>query len=80
MSRAMVPPVEPMADFMMTGVGWAETRAAREAWSGRTKTRGMRKTRPAMVLRRMVPTMALGTWVAGCWTSSHILCGGSVSF
>ena len=71
-SRAMLPPVEPMADLMMTGTGCAETRAASSAWSGITKTSGIRKMRPAMVLRTMVATMALGTCVAGCCTSSHM--------
>jgi len=71
--RPMVPLDEPTADLTMVGTGWPEASAASMAWSGITKTMGMRKTRPAMVLRTMVPTIAFGTWVAGCLTSSHIL-------
>jgi hypothetical protein len=72
-SKPIAPPEEPTALLIITGTGWPEARSASIVWSGRTKTSGMRKKRPAMVLSTMVPTIALGTCLAGSWTSSHIL-------
>jgi len=69
----MAAPELPTASLMIVGTGWPERRANRSAWLGRTKTSGMRKTKPMMVLSATVPTKALGTWVAGYCTSSHIL-------
>ncbi|KAG7133070.1 hypothetical protein HYQ46_009362 [Verticillium longisporum] len=68
--RPIAAPGEPTADLMMAGTGcWARTSSL---MSGMTKTRGMRKRRPAKVLMKMVATMALGTWVEGSRTSSHM--------
>src|ERR1700712_1125359 len=65
---------------MMVGSGWPDASPARRVRSGRTKTRGMRKRRPATKLITIVATMALGTWVLGSWTSSHMLITVSKSF
>jgi len=70
--RQIAPASEPTAVLMMVGTGWPEGRATSMARSGRTNMRGTRKKRPPIVLITMVITMALGTWVAGDWTSSHM--------
>lgn len=69
--RAMAAPEEPTALLMMVGVGWASSTSSE--MSGSTNMRGIRNSRPPMVLMTMVMTMALGTWVDGCSTSSVML-------
>merc|ERR1719160_1087227 len=71
--RPKAPPAEPTADLKMVGMGWADSMLMSIWMSGRTKTMGMRKRRPPRVLMTMVATMALGTWVEGSLTSSHML-------
>lgn len=68
----MAPTEEPTADLRIVGTGWPEGKATSMAMSGRTNMSGIMKTRPPMALMTMVMTMALGTWVAGRWTSSHM--------
>lgn len=72
-SSVKAPPEDPTALLIILGIGWAEVRSARYFRSGITKTIGIRKSRPATVLIQTVATIALGTWTAGCRTSSHIL-------
>ena len=73
MSNAIAPPEDPTADLMMVGTGWPDGRATSMARSGSTNMRGTKNNKPPTVLMTMVMTMALGTWVAGCCTSSHML-------
>lgn len=72
-SRPKAPPAEPTADLRIDGTGWPDARATRPSIFGMTKTMGIKMSRPAKKLRITVPTMALGTCVAGARTSSHIL-------
>ena len=72
-SRPKAPPGEPIASLRIGGTGCPEARLTRVGISGKTKTIGIRKSKPANVLRITVPTIALGTWMEGCWTSSHML-------
>ena len=69
MSSAM-PPFGPTADLIISGTGWAIS--ASVARSGRTKVSGMRNARPRKMLAATVITMALGIWMAGWRTSSHM--------
>ncbi len=71
-SSAIAAPEEPTADLMMVGTGWPEGRATSMARSGRTNMRGTKNNKPPIALMMMVMTMALGTWVAGRSTSSHM--------
>lgn len=73
MRRQKAPAEFPVADLMIVGTGWPEARLASMEMSGRTKQMGIRKPSPARKLRKIPPTMALGTWTAGWRTSSHIL-------
>lgn len=63
----------PTAERMMTGVGCPDASAARSARLGMTKVRATKKIKPQIQLRMMVKTIALGTWMLGCLTSSHML-------
>lgn len=69
---AMAPSADPTASLIMVGTGCPLFSAFSISISGSTKTSGMRKTSPAKRLRITVPTMALGTCVAGLCTSSHM--------
>lgn len=73
MRRQKAPAEFPTADLTIVGTGWPEARLASMDISGRTKQMGIRKARPARKLSRIPPIIALGTWIAGWRTSSHIL-------
>lgn len=75
--RQQKAPMEfPVADITIGGTGWPEAMSLLS--SGRTKQRGISRARPAKRLIATVRTMALGTWMAGSRTSSHILPGVNV--
>ena len=75
MWRQKAPAEFPTADLIIVGTGWPEARLASMDMSGRTKQMGIRKARPARKLSTIPPIIALGTWMAGWRTSSHILLG-----